>query len=82
MALGIIDLLDRIGASRAMMKFLTIYCGFGFLVVLVSNVWSISTWTETRAVYDDICYLRQAHLFERFGLAASTPTSSGMTTTI
>jgi len=68
MALGIIDLLDRIGASRAMMKFLTIYCGFGFLVVLASNVWSISTWTETRAVYDDICYLRQAHLFERFGL--------------
>jgi hypothetical protein len=65
-----------------MMKFLTIYCGFGFLVVLASNVWSISTWTETRAVYDDICYLRQAHLFERFGLAASTPTSSGMTTTI
>jgi hypothetical protein len=61
-------LLDRIGASRAMMKFLTAYCGFGFLVVLVSNVWSISTWTETRAVYDDICYLRQAHLFERFGL--------------
>jgi len=68
MALGIVDLLDRIGASRAMMKFLTIYCGFGFLVVLASNVWSISTWTETRAVYDDICYLRQAHLFERFGL--------------
>ena len=68
MALGIMGLLDRIGASRAMMKFLTAYCGFGFLVVLVSNVWSISNWTETRAVYDDICYLRQAHLFERFGL--------------
>jgi hypothetical protein len=68
MALGILDLIDRIGASRAMMRFLTIYCAFGFLVVLASNIWSISTWTETRGVYDDICYLRQAHLFERFGL--------------
>ena len=68
MALGILDLIDRIGASRAMMRFLTIYCAFGFLVLLASNIWSISTWTETRGVYDDVCYLRQAHLFERFGL--------------
>ena len=48
MALGILDLIDRIGASRAMMRFLTIYCAFGFLVLLASNIWSISTWTETR----------------------------------
>jgi len=48
MAIGIVGLLDRIGASRAMMTFLTIFCGFGFLVVLASNVWSISTWIETR----------------------------------
>lgn len=68
MALGIFDLINRIGATRAMMRFLTIYCAFGFLVVLASNIWSMSTWTETRGVYDDICYLRQAHLFERFGL--------------
>jgi hypothetical protein len=25
-------------------------------------------WTERTGVYDDICYLRQAHLFQRFGL--------------
>ena len=50
------------------MKFLKILCATGFLVVLVSNIWSISGWIEARGVYDDICYLRQAHLFERFGL--------------
>ena len=44
-------------------------CGFGFLLMLASNVWSISRWSESRGVYDDICYLRQAHLFQRFGLA-------------
>src|SRR6267143_5396702 len=50
------------------MKYLKALCGVGFFVVLVSNVWSISGWTEIRGVYDDICYLRQAHLFRRFGL--------------
>jgi hypothetical protein len=49
------------------MKYLKVLCGAGFLVVLVSNVWSISGWNEIRGVYDDICYLRQAHLFQRFG---------------
>ena len=50
------------------MTFLRILCAIGFLIVLASNVWSISGWIEARGVYDDICYLRQAHLFERFGL--------------
>src|SRR3981189_1174763 len=50
------------------MKYLKALCGVGFFVVLVSNVWSISGWTEIRGVYDDICYLRQAHFFQRFGL--------------
>src|SRR5262245_21841332 len=57
------------GAVLPMIKFLKIFCAAGFLVVLSSNVASISGWTESRAVYDDICYLRQAHLFERFGLS-------------
>jgi len=43
-------------------------CAVGFLVVLASNIWTISGWSESRGVYDDVCYLRQAHLFERFGL--------------
>ena len=50
------------------MIILKILCAIGFLTVLVSNIWSISGWIEARGVYDDICYLRQAHLFERFGL--------------
>jgi hypothetical protein len=50
------------------MKFLKILCAIGFLVVLANNIWSIAGWIEARGVYDDICYLRQAHLFDRFGL--------------
>ncbi|WP_247519979.1 hypothetical protein [Bradyrhizobium sp. 190] len=50
------------------MRFFKIFCGVGFLVVLASNIWTISSWSESRGVYDDVCYLRQAHLFERFGL--------------
>jgi hypothetical protein len=48
--------------------FFKILCGIGFLVVLLSNVRTMSGWSESRGVYDDVCYLRQAHLFERFGL--------------
>jgi hypothetical protein len=50
------------------MKFVKMLCGFVFLVVLASNIWTISRWSESRGVYDDICYLRQAHLFKLFGL--------------
>jgi hypothetical protein len=32
------------------------------------QLWSMSRWGEARGVYDDVCYLRQAHLFQRFGL--------------
>ena len=50
------------------MKYLKAVCGLVLFAVLVSNVWSMSRWSESRGVYDDICYLRQAHLFQRFGL--------------
>lgn len=40
-------------------------CGTVFL----SNVITYFSWSERRGVYDDICYLRQAHLFQRFGLS-------------
>lgn len=36
--------------------------------ILLSHLISMSRWSEDRGVNDDICYLRQAHLFERFGL--------------
>src|SRR4051812_11237393 len=38
-----------------------------FFGIVFSNFWSMRTWTERTGVYDDICYLRQAHLFQRFG---------------
>jgi hypothetical protein len=50
------------------MKYLKAACGFVCFLMLASNVWSISRWSESRGVYDDVCYLRQAHLFQRFGL--------------
>lgn len=50
------------------MKFAKVLCGIGLLLVLAINVWSISHWNENRGVYDDICYLRQAHLFKKYGL--------------
>src|SRR6266436_322107 len=43
-------------------------CAFLCLAVLASNLWSMLRWNEARGVYDDICYLRQAHLLQRFGL--------------
>ncbi len=49
------------------MRLAKILCGLAFLAVLASNIWSISRWNESRGVYDDVCYLRQAHLFQRFG---------------
>lgn len=50
------------------MQYLKVACGFICFLVLASNLWSMSRWSESRGVYDDICYLRQAHLFQRFGL--------------
>jgi hypothetical protein len=50
------------------MKTVKLLCGLLCFVVLASNVWSMSRWNEARGVYDDVCYLRQAHLFQRFGL--------------
>lgn len=38
------------------------------LLILASNVRSMSHWTEARGVWDDICYLRQAHLFQLHGI--------------
>ncbi len=39
------------------------------LVMLGLQLRSMSGWNEQRGVFDDICYLRQAHLFQRFGLS-------------
>jgi hypothetical protein len=50
------------------MPYLKAACGLLCFLILASNVWSMSRWNEARGVYDDICYLRQAHLFQKFGL--------------
>jgi hypothetical protein len=50
------------------MRYLKVFGSLGLLALLASNVWSMSHWTEVRGVNDDFCYLRQAHLFQRFGL--------------
>jgi len=49
------------------MKAAKLAFGLICLVILASNIWTMSRWSEARGVYDDICYLRQAHLFQRFG---------------
>lgn len=54
--------------GRIMTKYLKAVCSFGCFLVLASNVWSMSHWSEARGVYDDFCYLRQAHLFQQKGL--------------
>lgn len=38
------------------------------LLIFASHIVSMSRWSEVRGVYDDLCYLRQAHLFQRFGV--------------
>jgi hypothetical protein len=50
------------------MKSAKLICGLLCLLLLASQLWSMSRWNEARGVYDDVCYLRQAHLFQRFGL--------------
>lgn len=51
------------------MKYLKIIGGALCFLILASNVWSMSRWSEARGVYDDICYLRQAHLFQKHGFS-------------
>jgi hypothetical protein len=56
------DDMGRMGVFR-------LICGVAFLAVLASNVWTMSRWSESRGVYDDVCYLRQAHLFQKYGIS-------------
>lgn len=49
------------------MNYLKVICGILCFLILASNIWSMSRWSEARGVYDDICYLRQAHLFQKHG---------------
>ncbi|MDE2380284.1 hypothetical protein [Bradyrhizobium sp.] len=46
------------------------------VLILASNIVTMSRWSETRGVYDDLCYLRQAHLFQRFGVSGLDTSAS------
>ncbi|MGL9619631.1 hypothetical protein QRQ56_16595 [Bradyrhizobium sp. U531] len=50
------------------MKIAKLVFGLICLAILASNIVTMSRWSEARGVYDDICYLRQAHLFQRLGV--------------
>src|SRR5205807_4591894 len=68
-AVVLVNFFTSSNASLAVkMTTVKILCGLFCVLVLVSNIWSMSRWNEARGVYDDVCYLRQAHLFQRFGL--------------
>ena len=56
------------GATGNRMKTAKLAFGLICLAILASNIATMSRWSEARGVYDDICYLRQAHLFQRMGL--------------
>lgn len=60
--------MKKTGMSKAIFAVL-------FVAVLAGHFWTMSRWTEARGVYDDICYLRQAHLFQRFGLVRGFDTN-------
>ena len=51
------------------MKTLKLGLGLICMLILASNIVTMSRWSEARGVYDDVCYLRQAHLFQRFGVS-------------
>lgn len=50
------------------MKIAKLAFGLICLAILASNIVTMSRWSEARGVYDDVCYLRQAHLFQRLGI--------------
>jgi hypothetical protein len=49
------------------MKLARLVCTLLLLLLFACLCKTFMGWSEDRGVYDDICYLRQAHLFERFG---------------
>jgi hypothetical protein len=59
------------------MNYLKAACGLVCFLILASNVWSMSHWSESRGVNDDFCYLRQAHLFQKNGLGGLDTKVSG-----
>lgn len=53
-------------AGRTVLK---VVFAIAFIAIFASNTASMLRWSERRGVFDDLCYLRQAHLFQRFGIS-------------
>jgi hypothetical protein len=49
------------------MKIAKTICVLIVAIVFISEALSMARWTENRGVWDDFCYLRQAHLFQTLG---------------
>ena len=50
------------------LKIAKIVCAILMTILFGLMIRTMSGWNEARGVVDDLCYLRQAHLFQRFGL--------------
>lgn len=50
------------------MKIWKFVCALVGLAIFGSNLSTMTRWSERRGVSDDVCYLRQAHLFQKHGL--------------
>jgi hypothetical protein len=57
----------NVEASDPTLRYLRLVGSILCLMIFSSNVWTMSQWNERRGVADDLCYLRQAHLFQQFG---------------
>jgi hypothetical protein len=53
--------------SGSTLRVLKFFGGILCLLIVASNIWTMSRWSERRGVVDDLCYLRQAHLFQKLG---------------
>ncbi|CAN5461374.1 hypothetical protein BH11PSE4_BH11PSE4_41160 [soil metagenome] len=42
-------------------------CALAVVGVFASMVMAFSRWNEHRGIYDDVCYFRQSHLFQKYG---------------
>jgi hypothetical protein len=61
------------GKRREQAALKVIFCIL-ILAIFANNSRLMLSWSERRGVSDDLCYLRQAHLFERFGLISGLDT--------
>jgi hypothetical protein len=57
-----------IAVAKGPLRYLKMASWVICICILASNILTMSGWNEHRGVADDLGYLRQAHLFQRFGV--------------